>query len=128
METDAGTQFLSFVVLASIVGLVVVIARSFRKGKVSRPATTSEPSENSSRGALWATSDGGGDELKRGRQRKPGRQWVCTRCGEEFTLAGDPAEVPVPWWYGDAVQEVLKKTDAPWACPNCGTYAYTVPR
>jgi rubrerythrin len=130
MEQDAGANFLAFLILALLVTLVVMIRRVFRSAKANKAAATNEPDsdDNSSRGMVWATGSGGDDELKRGRQRKPGRKWVCTRCGQQFTLTVDPATVPVPWWYGEATSKFTNANPAPWACTGCGTYAYTVPR
>jgi len=129
MEQDAGANFLAFLILALLVALVVMIRRVFRSAKANKAAATKvRDDDDSSRGMVWATGSGGDDELKRGRQRKPGRKWVCTRCGQQFTLTVDPATVPVPWWYGEATSKFTNANPAPWACTGCGTYAYTVPR
>ena len=131
MEQDAGANFLAFLTLALFALLIYLVVRVVRSAKANKPATTSKPTtsepdeDTSSRGMAWATGSGGDKELKRGRQRKPGRKWVCTRCGQQFTITVDPATVPIPWWYGEAVNKIKEK---PWACTGCGTYAYTVPR
>jgi len=67
------------------------------------------------------------DIKTKGRQRKPSKNWLCTRCGTSFVLPIDPATVPIPWWFGEATKPFSNKNPCPWACPNCGTYAYTVP-
>jgi rubrerythrin len=116
-------------ILVCLVLLVVIIRKMRRSAKANTAAATNEgDDDNSSRGVVWATGSGGDDELKRGRKRKPGRKWVCTRCGQQFTLTVDPATVPVPWWYGEATSKFTNANPAPWACTGCGTYAYTVPR
>jgi rubrerythrin len=105
---------------------VAVIAwRLWRRRSNSSKVTVSED-EAESRGLVWAVGDGGRDELKVGRQRKPGAQWLCTRCGRMFSISPDVV-VPTPWWVPAANQWKAGET-APWACPDCGTYAYTVPR
>jgi DNA-directed RNA polymerase subunit RPC12/RpoP len=65
-----------------------------------------------------------GDALKSGRAKLPGKKWVCTRCNREFSISVDPKTVPRMWW----IPSNNDKGGSPWACPDCGTYAYTVPR
>lgn len=67
------------------------------------------------------------DLTRRGRERKPSKNWICTRCGADFVLPVDAETIPIPWWYGEATKSFTTKNPAPWACPNCGTHAYTVP-
>ena len=82
-------------------------------------------------GLLWATSNNSDEYLKAGRQRKPAKSWRCCRCGAGFLLSIEPEQVPVPWWYYEAIEAAGWKQTAkeplPWACPDCGTFAYTVP-
>ena len=58
------------------------------------------------------------DLAKRGREKKPSKNWICTRCGVDFVLPIDPATVPIPWWFGEATKSFSNKNPAPWACPN----------
>jgi len=67
------------------------------------------------------------DVTRQGRERKPSKNWLCTRCGAGFVLPIDPATVPIPWWYGEATKSFSNKNPAPWACPGCGTHSYTIP-
>jgi len=67
------------------------------------------------------------DMVSKGRERKPSKNWFCTRFATSFILPIDPATVPIPWWFGEATKSFTNKNPCPWACPNCGTYAYTVP-
>ena len=112
--------------METLVGWLVLIAlgywwyqrRSKRKNTAAEPA-----SDDGARGAVWASGSGGDSALKSGRAKLPGKRWVCTRCGREFSISVDPKTVPRMWW----IPSNNEKGNSPWACPDCGTYAYTVP-
>ena len=75
MEQDAGANFLPFLILALFALLIYLVVRLVRSAKANKPATTSEPDEDtSSRGMAWATGSGGDKDLKRGRERELGRK------------------------------------------------------
>jgi hypothetical protein len=65
---------------------------------------------------------GGDSPLMAGRDRLPGRNWECLRCGNEFTLKGDPKAVPRLWWIPPN-----NTGKSAWACPDCGNWSQTVP-
>jgi rubrerythrin len=115
--------------METLVGWVIVLALGYwwYQRRKKRKAVTSDSSTNTgSRGAAWATGSGGDSALKSGREKLPGKKWVCTRCGREFSISVDPKNVPRMWWIPPNNQWKSGET-APWACPDCGTYAYTVP-
>lgn len=108
--------------METFIAWIVLIALGYwwftrRKRKLSHTAQTT----------TTTSPDGGGDALKDGRSRLPGKQWVCTRCDREFSVSVDPKTIPRMWWIAPNNQWKSGET-APWACPDCGTYAYTVPR
>lgn len=80
-------------------------------------------------GAVWADSAEAKAMLKQGRETKPTWRWRCCRCGAGFLLSIHPDSVPVPWWYWEkgATWNNPEKDPVAWACPDCGTYEYTVP-
>ena len=94
-------------------------------GNAQPQATTKKSDEPESLGVLDPKE--ASDLTKRGREKKPSKNWLCTRCGALFVLPIDPKTVPIPWWYGEATSSFTSKNPAPWACPGCGTHAYTVP-
>ncbi len=65
--------------------------------------------------------------LEEGRRRQIIESWRCTECLEFFSLAIDPANVPIPWWTEEANKSFSAENPCPWACPRCGNYRKTVP-
>jgi hypothetical protein len=58
----------------------------------------------------------GADTVRRmGRQLTPTGRWICVRCRCEFRRAQD---AEAEWWTQKA---------GPHVCPDCGSYAFTVP-
>lgn len=120
-------------ILVVLLVLVVLFFYSIPKlnakyGNAQPQATTKKSNEPKSLGLLGVLDPKESSDLtKRGREKKPSKNWICTRCGADFILPIDPATVPIPWWYGEATKSFTNKNPAPWACPNCGTHAYTVP-
>jgi hypothetical protein len=93
----------------------------------SRPKAGRSETAPDHLGAVWATGDAAKAVLKKGRETKPTKRWRCCRCGAGFLLPIEPEKVPVPWWYWEAFGSAGWKEPLPWACPECGTFAYTVP-
>jgi hypothetical protein len=111
----------------TIVGWVVLLALAYwwyRRRKNRASSATDLGSNASPRGAVSASGSGKGDVLKAGRAKLPGKKWICTRCEREFSISVDPKTIPRMWW----IPSNNEKGNSPWACPDCGTYAYTVPR
>jgi rubrerythrin len=105
----------------TLLGLIIVGALIYwwirrRNAKKSAPESTKVADRKT----------GAADPLKAGREKLPGKKWVCTRCEREFSISVDPKTVPRMWWIPPNNQWKSGET-APWACPDCGTYAYTVP-
>jgi hypothetical protein len=58
----------------------------------------------------------GVDTVRRmGRQLTPTGRWICVRCRSEFKRSKD---AEAEWWTQKA---------GPHVCPDCGSYAFTVP-
>ena len=122
---DTIKQFFAICLFLFVVVLLFNFYSGYKKG--SKP-NTKKSDEPKSLGLLGVLDPKDASDLtKRGRERKPSKNWLCTRCGSDFVLPIDPATVPIPWWYGEASSSFSSKNPAPWACPNCGTHAYTVP-
>ena len=122
---DTIKQFLLICLLCFIAILVLNFYSGYKKGSKPNVKKSDEPISLGLLGVLDPKESS--DLTKQGRERKPSKNWLCTRCGSGFVLPIDPANVPIPWWYGEATKSFSSKNPAPWACPNCGTYAYTVP-
>lgn len=112
--------------MEALIGWVVLLALGYWWYQ-RRKRKKSQSSSSGFRGAVWATGSGGDDDLKSGRDKLPGKYWICTRCGREFSVSVDPKTIPRMWWIPPNNQW-KKGESAPWACPDCGTHAYTVPR
>ena len=111
--------------LITLVGMFFAVIYALSKSKYAKPEKSEEPISLGLLGVLDPKE--ASDLTGRGRERKPSKNWLCTRCGADFVLPVDPVTVPIPWWYGEATKSFTTKNPAPWACPNCGTHAYTVP-
>jgi len=114
--------------METLFGWIVLIALGYwwfrrRKKKAATAAHSTEPHPT----ARTEAPGDSGDPLKAGRAKLPGKQWICTRCEREFSVSVDPKTIPRMWWIPPNNQWKSGET-APWACPDCGTYAYTVPR
>lgn len=111
--------------METLVGWVVIVALGYwwyrrRKKKVKKTVSSVD-----NRPPAGTGSPGGSDDpLKAGRAKLPGKDWVCTRCDRKFSVSVDPKTIPRMWW----IPPNNQKGGSPWACPDCGTYAYTVPR
>ena len=114
------------VCLALAAVLLLFVARSIAKGGGGSEGVATAPKHL---GAVWADSAEAKAVLKQGRETKPTLRWRCCRCGAGFLLTIHPDLVPVPWWYWEkgATWNHTEKDPVAWACPDCGTYAYTVP-
>lgn len=111
--------------METLVGWIALLALGYwwyqrRKGK----AATATGSTGRRPGVGSGSPGDSDDPLKAGRAKLPGKHWVCTRCEREFSVSVDPKTIPRMWW----IPSNNEKGHSPWACPDCGTYAYTVPR
>jgi len=119
-------DFIKQLIAIYVVYKVAMILIKFYQGKKEKSkSSSSEPMSLGLLGVLDPKESS--DMTRQGRERKPSKNWLCTRCGAGFVLPIDPATVPIPWWYGEATKSFSNKNPAPWACPDCGTYAYTIP-